>query len=55
VDPNLKAPIAAGQPIGKLVVYKGDSPTAEFPIQSPVDVRKANFWDLVKRTASRLF
>jgi D-alanyl-D-alanine carboxypeptidase (penicillin-binding protein 5/6) len=54
-DPLLKAPIQAGQAIGKLVVYKGDVAISEFPLESPVDVVKANWWILLKRTTSKVF
>ena len=54
MEPNLKAPIRIGQPIGKLIVYKGDQVLSEFPIDSPVEVKKANWWTLFKRTARQL-
>jgi D-alanyl-D-alanine carboxypeptidase (penicillin-binding protein 5/6) len=52
---ELKAPIAVGQPIGKIVVYKGDQVISEFPLESSVEVKKAGWWVLVKRTAKHLF
>ncbi|MEF3301878.1 D-alanyl-D-alanine carboxypeptidase family protein [Paenibacillus sp. GYB003] len=52
---GLKAPIAVGQPLGKLVVYKGDQVVSEFPIESPVEVKKAGWWKLLKRTSLKLF
>jgi serine-type D-Ala-D-Ala carboxypeptidase (penicillin-binding protein 5/6) len=55
LQPDLKAPIKVGQPIGKLVVFKGDASIAEFDIESPADVHKAGLWTLMKRTASRMF
>lgn len=54
-DSNLKAPIAAGQPLGKLIVYKGDKVVSEFPIESPQAVGKAGWWLLLKRTTLKLF
>jgi D-alanyl-D-alanine carboxypeptidase (penicillin-binding protein 5/6) len=54
-DPQLRAPIQAGQAVGKLVVYKGDVAISEFPLESPVDVGKANWWILLKRTTSKVF
>lgn len=54
-EPNLKAPIRIGQTIGKIVVYKGDQTLTEFRLESPVEVQKANIWDMFKRTTSRLF
>jgi len=55
LDSNLKAPIAAGQPLGKLIVYKGDKVVSEFPIESPQAVGKAGWWMLLKRTTLKLF
>lgn len=52
--PDLKAPIAVGQPIGKLVVYKDDQVLTEFALESPVEVKKAGWWTLTKRTAKRM-
>lgn len=54
-DEGLKAPVEVGQEIGKLVVYKGDMVVAEFPVESPVAVLKANWWDMLKRTTTELF
>lgn len=55
IDTDLKAPIQVGQTIGKLIVYKGDQKVTEFPVESPVAVAKANWWDIVKRTTGHLF
>jgi D-alanyl-D-alanine carboxypeptidase (penicillin-binding protein 5/6) len=55
LNPELKAPIQAGQPIGKLIVYKGDQVVGEFTVESPVDISKANWWTLLKRTAGKIF
>lgn len=54
-NPELKAPIAIGQPIGKLTVYKGDTAIAEFPVESPIAVKQASWWMLLKRTTGKLF
>jgi D-alanyl-D-alanine carboxypeptidase (penicillin-binding protein 5/6) len=54
-NPELKAPIAFGQSIGKLIVYKGDTAIAEFPLESPLEVKQASWWKLFKRTTSKLF
>jgi D-alanyl-D-alanine carboxypeptidase (penicillin-binding protein 5/6) len=53
--PDLKAPIVVGQPIGKIVVYKGDQMITEFPLESSVEVKKAGWWMLTKRTVKHLF
>jgi serine-type D-Ala-D-Ala carboxypeptidase (penicillin-binding protein 5/6) len=55
LDEGLKAPIAAGTPIGKIIVYKGDQKLTEFPVEAPMDIPEAGFWDMLKRTAGRLF
>lgn len=55
LEPKLKAPIQVGQPIGKIVVYKGDQMLKEFPLESPVQVNKASWWILMKRTVAHLF
>ncbi|MEK4662792.1 D-alanyl-D-alanine carboxypeptidase family protein [Priestia sp. FSL H7-0729] len=55
VAKELKAPIKAGQSIGKLVVYQGNDVIKEFDIQAPQDVNKAGWWKLFKRTTSNLF
>ena len=47
MDPNLKAPVAAGQVVGKLTVYQGDRVVKEFELTSPVEVKKAGFWKLL--------
>ncbi|MGQ7888439.1 D-alanyl-D-alanine carboxypeptidase family protein [Paenibacillus anseongense] len=55
LEPNLRAPIAMGQPIGKIVVYSGDNVLTEYPLESPVAVDKASWWKLFKRTTSHMF
>ncbi|MCD1260740.1 D-alanyl-D-alanine carboxypeptidase [Paenibacillus athensensis] len=55
LDSNLKAPIAQGQPIGKIIVYQGDAVLKEFPLESPEAVGKAGWWKLFKRTTTKLF
>jgi D-alanyl-D-alanine carboxypeptidase (penicillin-binding protein 5/6) len=55
IDSKLKAPITLGQPIGKILVYRGSSVISEFPLESPVEVKRAGWWKLFKRTSSHLF
>ena len=55
LDENLKAPIAIGQRLGKLVVYKQDEAIAEFEVQSPMAVDKAGLWTMLRRSAGKLF
>ncbi len=49
------APVKAGQVVGKLIVYRGDKVVAEFPVEAPETIGKANWWTLFKRSAGRLF
>jgi D-alanyl-D-alanine carboxypeptidase (penicillin-binding protein 5/6) len=55
MNDNLKAPIQVGQKIGKLQVFKGEQVIAEFDIESPIQVNKANWWTLLKRTGAKMF
>ncbi len=55
VAKEVRAPIKAGQSVGKLVVYQGNEVIKEFDIQAPQDVGKAGWWKLFKRTTSNLF
>lgn len=52
---NIKAPVAADQTIGKLVVYQGTSVIKEYELKAGEEVPKAGFWKLFKRTAGSLF
>ncbi|WP_040951260.1 D-alanyl-D-alanine carboxypeptidase family protein [Gorillibacterium massiliense] len=54
-EKKLKAPIRAGQKVGTLTVYRNDAKVAEFPVESPLDIKKASWWKLFKRTTSKLF
>jgi D-alanyl-D-alanine carboxypeptidase (penicillin-binding protein 5/6) len=55
LDPAVKAPIQAGQKVGKLLVYRGEQVLKEFPVESPVSVAKAGWWTLFKRSTGHLF
>lgn len=55
LEPNVKAPLEIGQPIGKLVVYRGDDVLVEFPVESPAAVERAGWWALLRRTTGQLF
>ncbi|KIL37799.1 D-alanyl-D-alanine carboxypeptidase [Gordoniibacillus kamchatkensis] len=55
LDPNLRAPIEYGQQVGKIVVYKGSNVIAEYPLESPVQVKKAGWWKLFKRSLGSMF
>ncbi|WP_106768052.1 D-alanyl-D-alanine carboxypeptidase family protein [Paenibacillus faecalis] len=52
---SIKAPISAGQVVGKLSVYQGDTLVKEFDLKAPEDVKKAGWWKLFKRTTGKLF
>lgn len=55
IEEPLKAPVKAGQKIGTLIVYQGSRVLAEFDVDSPVQVGRANWWTLLKRTCAELF
>lgn len=55
IDATLKAPIKAGDPIGKLIVYQGDQVMSEYIIGAPQSVERAGWWGLFKRTAQSIF
>ncbi|MCC3373452.1 D-alanyl-D-alanine carboxypeptidase family protein [Cohnella sp. REN36] len=52
---KVTAPVKAGQPVGKLTVYKGNELLTEFPIEAPSHVDRAGYWKLFKRSTSKLF
>lgn len=55
MDGHLKAPVKAGQQIGKLVVYRGNEVIKEFPITSPHSIERAGWWTMFRRSAGHLF
>jgi D-alanyl-D-alanine carboxypeptidase (penicillin-binding protein 5/6) len=55
LNPSVKAPVQSGEPVGKLVVYRGDQVLKEFPIEAPMSVDRAGWWMLFKRSTGRLF
>lgn len=55
VPETLKAPVAADQVIGKLVVYQGTNVLKEYELKAGEDVAKAGWWKLFKRTTGSLF
>ncbi|MCM3784071.1 D-alanyl-D-alanine carboxypeptidase [Neobacillus mesonae] len=55
VPQEIKAPIKKGQVLGKLIVTQDSKVLKEFEIKAAVDVEKAGFWKLFKRTTSDLF
>ena len=55
IPKDIKAPVTAGQVIGKLSVYQGEQLVKEFDLKAPADVKKAGWWKLFKRTTGKLF
>jgi len=55
LDEPVKAPVKAGQKIGKVIVYQGANVLAEFDVEAPENVGRANWWTLFKRTCAELF
>lgn len=52
---SVKAPIAEGQSVGKLVVYQGTNVIKEYELKADEAVQKAGWWKLFKRTAGSMF
>lgn len=52
---NVKAPVAKGQSIGKLVVYQGTDVIKEYELKAGEAVPKAGWWKLFKRTTGSMF
>jgi D-alanyl-D-alanine carboxypeptidase (penicillin-binding protein 5/6) len=52
---NVKAPVAKGQPIGKIVIRSDDGVIDEVDITAPEAIGKAGWWRLFKRTLGRAF
>nr|WP_276352283.1 D-alanyl-D-alanine carboxypeptidase family protein [Cohnella sp. YIM B05605] len=55
LNPSVKAPVKSGEPIGKLVVYRGEQVLKEFPVEAPMSVDRAGWWTLFKRATGQLF
>lgn len=55
IPAEIKAPVKKGQVLGKLIVSQDDKVIKEFEMKAAVDVEKAGFWKLFKRTTSQLF
>ena len=55
VDDTIRAPISKGQPVGKLIVYHKDVIVKEFEIVAPYDIKKSNWFRLLKRATGSLF
>ncbi|WP_454191873.1 D-alanyl-D-alanine carboxypeptidase family protein [Paenibacillus sp. Marseille-Q7038] len=55
IPTEIEAPIVKGQVLGKLIVSQDNKVLKEFEIKAAVDVEKAGFWKLFKRTTSDLF
>ncbi|MDO7905127.1 D-alanyl-D-alanine carboxypeptidase family protein [Paenibacillus sp. JX-17] len=55
IPAEIKAPVKAGDVIGKLVIYQGNTKVKEFEVKSPIQIEKAGWWKLFKRTTSNLF
>lgn len=51
---SVKAPVAEGQSVGKLVVYQGTNVIKEYELKAGESVQKAGWWKLFKRTAGSL-
>ena len=49
LDPTVTAPVAAGQPLGKLIISTPERVLAEIPIVAPREIPKLSLWELTVR------
>jgi len=55
MDESVKAPVVQGQPIGKLMIYQGDSLMKEYELLAPATIERSSWWKLLKRSTKSLF
>nr|WP_301953157.1 D-alanyl-D-alanine carboxypeptidase family protein [Paenibacillus tritici] len=55
LDEHVKAPVAEGQTVGKLVVYQGTGILKEYELKAGETVAKAGWWKLFKRATGSMF
>lgn len=55
LNEQVKAPVAEGQTVGKLVVYQGNDVLKEYELKAGETVAKAGWWKLFKRATGAMF
>lgn len=50
----LEAPLKAGDSIGEVQIKKGDDIVSRFPLTAPIDIPKATWWNMTKRTLKKM-
>jgi D-alanyl-D-alanine carboxypeptidase (penicillin-binding protein 5/6) len=53
IDEKVKLPIAAGDELGKLVIYQGEEKIKECSLVAKDEVQKSSFWELISRTVKK--
>ncbi|MDP5273733.1 D-alanyl-D-alanine carboxypeptidase family protein [Chengkuizengella sp. 2205SS18-9] len=54
LEPELKAPVDLGQIVGKLTIYQNENKIKEIDLDSPMEVREASYWEILKRTVEKV-
>lgn len=54
LEPEVSAPVQAGQELGKMTITSGDQVLAEIPIIAPEAVEKLTWWELTARLLRRI-
>uniref|UniRef100_UPI00403EF796 D-alanyl-D-alanine carboxypeptidase family protein n=1 Tax=Paenibacillus sp. FSL K6-1096 TaxID=2921460 RepID=UPI00403EF796 len=55
LNEHVKAPVAEGQTVGKLVVYQGNDMLKEYELKAGENIAKAGWWKLFKRATGSMF
>ncbi|NDI34286.1 D-alanyl-D-alanine carboxypeptidase family protein [Chengkuizengella sediminis] len=54
LESEIKAPVTLGQTVGKLKIYQNGEKIKEIDLDSPIEVREANYWQILKRTLEKV-
>ncbi len=54
VDPEVRAPVEAGQRLGTLTLSAAGEPLAELPLIAPAAIPRRTWWDVTRRLMGRL-
>ena len=54
VEPEITAPVSAGQQLGTMTIKAGDEVLAEIPVIAPERIEKLTWWELTARILRRL-
>ncbi|NBI30406.1 D-alanyl-D-alanine carboxypeptidase family protein [Chengkuizengella marina] len=54
LESEIKAPVALGQTVGKLKIYQNEEKIKEIDLDSPIEVKEASYWQILKRTIEKV-